>query len=124
MQHRPYGLLLFEHDAGDDEAVRPVKDLLHDGRPVPFILLSEDADEKVVADIIGGGTWNCLAKSRLDGAIAGAHDSQYCRAAQPPTGTTERGRILEEAIASRRTVGGHGRDHRLPSNTSTLRSKP
>jgi hypothetical protein len=37
-------------------------------RPVPFILLTEDADEKTVADIIGGGTWNCLAKSRLDGA--------------------------------------------------------
>lgn len=68
MQHRPYGLLLFEHDAGDDEAVRLVTDLLHDGRPVPFILLNEDADEKTVADIIGAGTWNCLAKSRLDGA--------------------------------------------------------
>jgi two-component system cell cycle sensor histidine kinase/response regulator CckA len=48
--------------------VRLVTDLLHDGRPVPFILLTEDADEKTVADIIGGGTWNCLAKSRLDGA--------------------------------------------------------
>lgn len=68
MQHRPYGLMLFEHDAGDAEAVRLVTDLLHDGRPVPFILLTEDADEKTVADIIGAGTWNCLAKSRLDGA--------------------------------------------------------
>ena len=68
MRHRPYGLVLFEHDAGDAEAVRLVTDLLHDGRPVPFILLTEDADEKTVADIIGAGTWNCLAKSRLDGA--------------------------------------------------------
>jgi PAS domain S-box-containing protein len=68
MQHRPYGLVLFEHDAGDAEALRLVTNLLHDGRPVPFILLTEDADEKTVADIIGGGTWNCLSKSRLDGA--------------------------------------------------------
>ena len=68
VQHRPYGLVLFEHDAGDAEAVRLVTDLLHDGRPVPFILLTEDADEKTVEDIIGSGTWNCLAKSRLDGA--------------------------------------------------------
>ena len=68
LRHRPYGLVLFEHDAGDAEAVRVVTDLLHDGRPVPFILLTEDADEKTVADIIGSGTWNCLAKSRLDGA--------------------------------------------------------
>lgn len=68
MQHRPYGLVLFEHDAVDAEALRLVTNLLHDGRPVPFILLTEDADEKTVADIIGGGTWNCLSKSRLDGA--------------------------------------------------------
>jgi PAS domain-containing protein len=68
MQHRPYGLVLFEHDAGDAEAVGIVTDLLHDGRSVPFILLTEEADERTVADTIGSGTWNCLAKSRLDGA--------------------------------------------------------
>ena len=49
-------------------AVRLVTDLLHAGHRVPFILLTEDADEKTVADIIGSGTWNRLAKSRLDGA--------------------------------------------------------
>jgi PAS domain S-box-containing protein len=68
MQHRPYGLVLFQHDAGDAEAVRLVTEFLHAGRQVPFILLTEDADEKTVAEIIGSGTWNCLAKSRLDGA--------------------------------------------------------
>ena len=68
LQRRTYGLVLFEHDAGDAEAVRLVTDLLHDGRPVPFILLTEDADEKTVSDIIGSGTWNCLTRSRLDGA--------------------------------------------------------
>jgi PAS domain S-box-containing protein len=68
LRHRPYGLVLFEHDAGDSEAVRLLTDFLHQGRPVPFILLTEDADEKTVAEIIGGGTWNCLARSRLDGA--------------------------------------------------------
>lgn len=68
LQHRPYGLVLFDHDAGDAEAVRLVTDFLHAGRPVPFILLTEYTDEKTVAEIIGSGTWNCLAKSRLDGA--------------------------------------------------------
>lgn len=68
LRRRPYGLVLFEHDAGDAEAVRLVTDFLHAGRAVPFILLTEDADEKTVAEIIGSGTWNCLAKSRLDGA--------------------------------------------------------
>jgi PAS domain S-box-containing protein len=68
LQQRPAGLVLFEHDAGDAEAVRLVTDFLHAGRQVPFILLTEDTDEKTVAEIIGSGTWNCLAKSRLDGA--------------------------------------------------------
>jgi two-component system, cell cycle sensor histidine kinase and response regulator CckA len=68
LRHRRYELLLFEHDAGDAETVRLVNDFLNDGRSVPFIVLTEDADEKTVAEIISSGTWNCLAKSRLDGA--------------------------------------------------------
>ena len=62
MQHRPYGLVLLEHDAGKAGAVRLVTDFLHAGRPVPFILLTEDADEKTVAEIIESGTWNCLGQ--------------------------------------------------------------
>jgi signal transduction histidine kinase len=45
-----------------------VAEFLHAGLSIPFVLLTEDADEKTVADIIGGGTWNCIAKSQLDGA--------------------------------------------------------
>jgi len=68
MQERPYGLVLFEHSTGDAEAVRVVTEFLHLGRAVPFILLTEEADEKTVAEIISAGRWSCLAKSRLDGA--------------------------------------------------------
>lgn len=68
MQARPYGLILFQHDTGDMEAVRLVAEFLHQGHSIPFIVLTEDADEKTVAEIIRSGTWNCLAKSRLDGA--------------------------------------------------------
>src|SRR4029077_15133351 len=42
-----------------------------------------------------------VASGRSD---TGSHDSQYCRAAKPPTRATERGRIPEEAIACRRTT--------------------
>jgi len=68
LQQKPYGLLLFEHETGDAEAVHFVADFLHAGVSVPFILLTEDADERTVADIIEAGVWNCVAKSRLDGA--------------------------------------------------------
>ena len=68
MQQRPYSLVLFEHDAGDAEAVHLLTEFLHVGVSVPFILLTEGVDEKAVAEIIESGTWNCVAKSRLDGA--------------------------------------------------------
>ena len=68
LQQNPYGLVLFEHDAGDVEAVRLLGDFLNAGISLPFILLTEDADEKTIAEIIEAGTWNCLTKSQLDGA--------------------------------------------------------
>ncbi len=67
MQQKPYGLVLFEYETGDAEAVRLVSEFIHAGVSVPFILLTQDADEKTVADIIQSGTWNCVPKSRLDG---------------------------------------------------------
>jgi PAS domain S-box-containing protein len=68
LSERPYALVLFQHDTGDMESIRLVAEFLHTGRSIPFILLTEDADEKTVAELIQSGTWNCLAKSRLDGA--------------------------------------------------------
>src|ERR1700757_2812162 len=68
LQQRPYGLVLFEHETGDAEAVQLVSQFQHAGVSVPFLLLTEDADEKTVAEIIESGTWNCVAKSQLDSA--------------------------------------------------------
>jgi two-component system cell cycle sensor histidine kinase/response regulator CckA len=68
LQQKTYGLVMFEHETGDAQAVHFVAEFLHAGVSVPFILLTDDADEKTVAGIIEGGTWNCVAKSQLDGA--------------------------------------------------------
>ena len=68
LQQKSYGLVLFEHETGDAEAVHFVAEFLHAGVSIPFILLTEEADEKTVAEIIENGTWNCVAKSQLDGA--------------------------------------------------------
>ena len=67
-QQKPYVLVLFEHETGDAESVQLVAEFLHAGASIPFILLTEDADEKTVAEIIKSGTWNWVAKSQLDGA--------------------------------------------------------
>lgn len=68
LEQRPYGLVLFEHEAGGPESVQLIREFLHAGLSIPFILLAEDADEKSVAESIGSGSWNCLTKSQLDGA--------------------------------------------------------
>lgn len=68
LQQKSYGLVLFEHETGDVEAVHFVAEFLHAGVSVPFIVLTEEADEKAVAEIIKDGTWSCVAKSQLDGA--------------------------------------------------------
>ena len=68
LQQRSYGLVLFEHETGNANAIRMVSEFHHAGTSIPFILLTEDSDESTVADAIASGTWNCVAKSRLDGA--------------------------------------------------------
>jgi two-component system cell cycle sensor histidine kinase/response regulator CckA len=68
LRQKPYGLILFEHETGDAEAIRLLSEFLHEGVTIPFIVLTEDANEQTVAGIIEEGNWNCLAKSQLDGA--------------------------------------------------------
>ncbi len=68
LQEQGYGLVLFEHQAGNVEAVRLLSEFLKDGNSPPFVVLTEDADEATVAEIIDNGTWNCVSRSPLDGA--------------------------------------------------------
>jgi len=68
LQEKAYGLVLFEHEIGDAQAVHLLADFLHAGISLPFILLTENADEQTVAELMDAGTWNCVAKSQLDGA--------------------------------------------------------
>ncbi len=66
LQQKPYGLVLFEHEAGDAESIRLMAEFLNAGVSVPFILLTEDAGEARVAELIEENTWNCIHKSQLD----------------------------------------------------------
>jgi two-component system, cell cycle sensor histidine kinase and response regulator CckA len=63
-----YGLVLFAHETGDAAATRLLSEFLQSGRTVPFIVLTERADEKSVAEIIKAGAWDYLDKSQLNGA--------------------------------------------------------
>jgi two-component system, cell cycle sensor histidine kinase and response regulator CckA len=63
-----YDLVLFEYETGDAAAVEGLSEFLRTGVSVPFILLTEHADERTVAEIITSGAWDCMEKSQLNGA--------------------------------------------------------
>jgi len=67
LEQEIHDLVLFAHETGDAEAVHLLADRTRTGIPIPFILLTEDADETTVAEIIAAGAWDCLAKSQLTG---------------------------------------------------------
>ena len=68
LQRTSFGLVLFEYETGDVAAVHLLSDFLQAGVSIPFILLTERADEQAVAEIIAAGAWNCVERSELDGA--------------------------------------------------------
>jgi two-component system, cell cycle sensor histidine kinase and response regulator CckA len=65
---KEYDLILFDYSTGDAETLAFLAELQQAGTAVPFILLTEDADEKTIAEIIQAGAWDCMVKSQLDGA--------------------------------------------------------
>jgi two-component system, cell cycle sensor histidine kinase and response regulator CckA len=68
LQRSDYGLVLFEYDIVDAAATKLLFEFLHTQGPTPFIMLTENADEKAVADIIQGGAYDCVERSQLTGA--------------------------------------------------------
>ena len=68
LQQSQYDLVLFEHETGDDAATKLLTDCLQSGRTIPFIVLTEQADEQAVAAIVEAGASDCIEKSPLNGA--------------------------------------------------------
>ncbi|MGB8731372.1 MAG: response regulator [Candidatus Sulfotelmatobacter sp.] len=68
LQQGQYDLVLFEHETGDDAATKLLTDVLQSGRAIPFIVLTEQADEQAVAAIVEAGASDCVEKSPLNGA--------------------------------------------------------
>ncbi|MFZ0866647.1 MAG: PAS domain S-box protein [Candidatus Sulfotelmatobacter sp.] len=68
LQRVDYGLVLFEHETGDAAATKLLSEFLHTRGAMPFILLTEHADERAVAEIIRVGAYDCMERSQLTGA--------------------------------------------------------
>jgi PAS domain S-box-containing protein len=67
LQQGDYGLVLFEHETGNVAATRLLSEFLQTRGATPFILLTEHADEKAVAEIIQAGAYDCVERSQLNG---------------------------------------------------------
>jgi two-component system, cell cycle sensor histidine kinase and response regulator CckA len=68
LRRSDYGLLLFQHETGDAAAARLLSEFAHTRGATPFIILTENADEKAVAEIIQSGAFDCMDRSQLTGA--------------------------------------------------------
>ncbi len=66
LENADYGLVLVEHESGD-AASKLLSEFLYTRGAMPFILLPEHADEKVVAEIIEAGAYDCVERSPLNG---------------------------------------------------------
>ncbi len=67
LANNDYGLVLFEHETGDAAATKLLSEFLHTTGAMPFILLTEHADERSVAEIIQAGAYDCVERSPLNG---------------------------------------------------------
>jgi PAS domain S-box-containing protein len=68
LQRGDYGLILFAHETGDDAATKLLSEFVNARGAIPFILLTENADEKSVAEVIQAGAWDCMDRARINGA--------------------------------------------------------
>ncbi|MGA8428493.1 MAG: ATP-binding protein [Candidatus Sulfotelmatobacter sp.] len=68
LEYGNYGLVLFTYENENAGAGQLLAQLLDAGTAVPFILLTENADEMSVAQIIGSGIWQSLEKENLSGS--------------------------------------------------------
>jgi len=67
LEQGDYGMVLFEHETGNAAAARLLSEFLPAHGATPFILLTEHADEKAVAEIIQAGAYDCVERSQLNG---------------------------------------------------------
>jgi len=51
LEARSYDLVLFQYDSSEDEALRIVQTLRSKGKTIPFLFLTEEADEATLAEI-------------------------------------------------------------------------
>jgi PAS domain S-box-containing protein len=63
-----YGMVLFEHETGDAAATKLLAEFLQTRGATPFIMLTERADERAVAEIVQAGAYDCMDRSQLNGA--------------------------------------------------------
>lgn len=120
LQQKDFGLVLFEHETGDSASIQLLSRMRHDGVPPgPFIVLTENADEKMVAETIAAGAWDCVDRSQMDGVnlIRTIRSTLALHSLRQEQQATEES--LPQIVASGGAVGRF-RDHHRPRGSHRI----
>ncbi len=102
-----YGLVLFQHEMGDGAAANLLSEFGHAGGTTPFIILTENADEKAVAEIIQSGAYDYLDRAQLTGAnLVRTHPLRATAAIESTTAASGRA-VGAQAVLRGGTLGRH-----------------
>ena len=116
LQNVDYGLVLFEHETVDTSATKLLSEFLPTRGAMPFILLTEQADEKAVAEIIQAGAYDCMEKSQLNGVNL----VRTIRCALNLHSTEQRRQVAEQSLSKLSCAVEHSADTILVTNSEGI----
>jgi two-component system cell cycle sensor histidine kinase/response regulator CckA len=111
-----YGLILFEHKTQDAAATKLLSEFLHTHGTTPFIMLTEHADEKEVAEIIQAGAYDCVEKSQL----TGANLVRTIRCALNLHSTQQQRQVAEQSLSKLSCAVEHSADTIVVTNSEGI----
>lgn len=113
---REYGLVLFEHETADTEATKLLAEFINTRGATPFILLTEHADEKSVAEIVQAGAYDCMDRSQLNGVNL----VRTIRCALSLHSTQQQQQMVEQALRKLSCAVEQSRDNIFVTNSDGI----
>jgi PAS domain S-box-containing protein len=116
LQSVDYGLVLFEHETADGAATKLLSEFLHTRGATPFVVLTENVDEKAVAEIIQAGAYDCMERSQLNGVNL----VRTIRCALNLHSTQQQRQMAEQALSKLSCAVEHSAETILVTNNEGL----
>jgi PAS domain S-box-containing protein len=116
LQQLDYGLVLFEHETVDTASTKLLSEFFQTRGTTPFVVLTEEADEKAVAEIIQAGAYDCMERSQLNGVNL----VRTIRCALNLRFTQQKRQVAEQSLSTLSCAVEHSADTILVSNSEGI----